>query len=141
MNSKILFFSFFALLLSIGATSILAQNTDKPPASKASPPEEKASPPEEKHAPEKPANKSSVLEYTGKILSLPGEDNAYGIESDTGDKYVPVNLPELLKEEGLWVHLKAEKIKEKQDKPGWGEYVRILNIAVDPCLTAAVEVE
>jgi hypothetical protein len=137
MNPKILFFSLLAVLLSIGATSTLAQSKDKPPAE----PAEKASPPEEKPAPEKPANKSSVLEYTGKILSLPGEDNVYGIESDTGDKYVPVNLPELLKEEGLWVHLKAEKVKEKQDKPGWGEYIRILSIAVDPCLTADVQVE
>jgi hypothetical protein len=91
---------------------------------------------------DKPAATSPVLEGTGKIVLVVGEENVYGIESDTGKKYIPVNLPALLKQDGLSVRVKVEKVKDKQGKQSpWGESIRLLSIAVDPCLTSEIEVQ
>jgi hypothetical protein len=95
-----------------------------------------------KTAPDKPAATSPVLEGTGKIVLVVGEENVYGIESDTGKKYIPINLPELLKQDGLSVRVKVEKVKGQQGKQSpWGEAIRILSIAVDPCLTSEIQVQ
>ena len=78
----------------------------------------------------------SMVNFVGKIVLLPKE--GYGIESDSGNKYLPLDLPELLKQENIWVQVKAEKVKTSMQDP-WGEPISLKSIFIDSCLTPEVE--
>ncbi len=81
------------------------------------------------------------LEYTGKIIYVESNGGFYGVESETGEKYVPTNLPELLKQNGLWVQVTAKITNDNKEKPNWGTPIQLVKIAADPCLIPEVQVE
>lgn len=81
------------------------------------------------------------LEYTGKIIYVESNGGFYGVESETGEKYVPTNLPELLKQNGLWVQVTAKITNDNKEKPNWGTPIQLVKIAVYPCLISEVQVE
>jgi hypothetical protein len=76
---------------------------------------------------------SSTPNFCGKIVYVPLEGGFYGLESNKGNKYLPVNLPENLKQHGLSIQAKLVKVKGMMGLHIWGEYVRILNIRPFPC--------
>lgn len=81
---------------------------------------------------------SSPFNFTGKIIPLPKE--GYGLQSDSGNKYLPLDLPELLKQENIWVQVKAVKVNNPLQN-SWGEPIYIKSIFIDSCLIPEVEVE
>jgi hypothetical protein len=76
------------------------------------------------------------LEFTGKIIYVPQEQGFYGIASETGKKYVPLNLVDILEQQklplqdGLLVHIKAEKNEPTLGIHLWGEYINILTLSL-----------
>jgi len=64
---------------------------------------------------------------TGTIKYIPLEGGFYGIETDKGEKYFPLNLSEEFKKEGLRVWLKA-KPKKVATIQMWGKPIEILEI-------------
>lgn len=71
--------------------------------------------------------------FCGKIIYIPLEGGFYGLESNKGNKYLPVNLPDNLKQHGLSIQAKLVKVEGMMGLHMWGEYVRILNIRPFPC--------
>ena len=71
---------------------------------------------------------SSLLDFTGKIVYVAVENGFYGIESEKGNKYLPTNLPDTLKEDGLKVRVKAKKLQNTLGIQMWGEYITITDI-------------
>lgn len=88
-----------------------------------------------------PKSTAGLKEYTGKITYIDSNGGFYGVESETGEKYVPTNLPELLKQNGLWVQITAKIINDNKEKPSWGAPIHLVKIVVDPCLISEVQVE
>lgn len=62
----------------------------------------------------------------GKALYLNFEGGFWGIESDNGAKYTPVNMPEQLKLNGADVIVQAEILKDAFSLSMWGESIRIV---------------
>lgn len=77
---------------------------------------------------------NTAVTFTGKIVHVMVEGGFYGIESTQGSKYLPINLPALLKHDGLTVQVQAEIAKEILGLQMWGQYIRLRNIAVIPCV-------
>lgn len=88
-----------------------------------------------------PKSTDGLKKYTGKIIYVDGNGGFYGVESETGEKYVPTNLPELLKQNGLWVQVTAKITNDNKEKPNWGTPIQLVKIAADPCLIPEVQVE
>jgi len=80
-----------------------------------------------------PLTPSTTPNFCGKIIYVPLEGGFYGLESNKGNKYFPVNLPENLKQHGLSIQAKLVKVEGMMGLQMWGEYVRILNIRPFPC--------
>lgn len=74
------------------------------------------------------------LEFWGQVVHIAVEGGFYGIESQEGSKYLPLNLPEMFKKEGLQVQVKAEKATGILGIQMWGQSIRLLSISA-PCLT------
>ncbi len=72
----------------------------------------------------------NLVETTGTIVHVPIEGGFYGIVSDSGKKYDPMNLPADLKKNGLRIALKARIRKDVSSFRMWGEIIEILS--VDP---------
>lgn len=66
------------------------------------------------------------MKINGKIVRVDLETGFWGIMSDGGEKYIPVNLPEMMKEEGLGISAKATPVKGNTGMHMWGDYIRIL---------------
>lgn len=49
---------------------------------------------------------SRIMKVKGKVIYLPLEGGAYGIEADNGKKYLPVNMPNQLKKDGAEVNVR-----------------------------------
>lgn len=49
----------------------------------------------------------------------------WGISCASGDKYIPINMPEQLKNEGQTVVVEAEMVPNMGGMHMWGDYVRI----------------
>ncbi|OQW93389.1 MAG: hypothetical protein BWK79_11410 [Beggiatoa sp. IS2] len=77
---------------------------------------------------------STSVTFTGKIVHVAVEGGFYGIQSTQGSKYLPISLPALLKYDGLTVQVQAEIAKEILGLQMWGQYIRLRNIAVIPCV-------
>jgi len=86
------------------------------------------------------APEKSPLNFMGKVIHVVGEKTFYGIESETGGKYVPVNLPELFKQEDLLVQVKAEKAKGEPIGE-WKDYIYLKSILMDACTTPEISIE
>lgn len=80
----------------------------------------------------------AALTLNAKVVFLSLEKGFYGLKTETGAHYVPMNLPKMLQQDGLWVTLKAEKVNDKKGIHMWGEYIRIVEIAVNPCLNTQI---
>jgi len=70
---------------------------------------------------------SEVISANGTIEYIPLEGGFYGIVTDEGEKYLPLNLPEEFKKDGLriWFKAKPKKIATNQI---WGKPIEILEI-------------
>ncbi|MCD6192352.1 MAG: hypothetical protein J7L26_02650, partial [Candidatus Aminicenantes bacterium] len=68
-----------------------------------------------------------IISTNGTIKYVSLEGGFYGIETDKGEKYLPLNLPEEFKKDGLRVWFKA-KLKRVTTIYMWGEPVEILEI-------------
>ncbi|OQW93313.1 MAG: hypothetical protein BWK79_11810 [Beggiatoa sp. IS2] len=77
---------------------------------------------------------TTPLKFWGQVVHVPVEGGFYGIESQEGDKYLPLNLPEMFRKDALQVQVTAEKATGTFGIQMWGQYVRLLNISA-PCLT------
>ena len=74
-----------------------------------------------------PKKVEGILERVGTIKYIPLEGGFYGIETDKGEKYLPLNLPAEFKKDGLKVWFKA-KLKKGATIQMWGKPVEILEI-------------
>lgn len=66
---------------------------------------------------------------TGTIRYIPLEGGFYGIETDEGEKYFPLNLKDELKKDGLRVWFKA-KLKKIVTIQMWGRPIEILEFKI-----------
>jgi hypothetical protein len=73
-------------------------------------------------------DKGELRDMTGTIVFHEIEGGFYGIVTDDGKKYNPINLDEKLKEDGLRVKFDANIKKGMVGIHMWGQYVEILNI-------------
>jgi hypothetical protein len=79
----------------------------------------------------------SPLEFFGQVVHVPVEGGFYGIETQEGDKYLPLNLPEMFKKDALQVQVTAEKAPGIFGIQMWGQHIRLLSISA-PCLTQSL---
>ena len=73
--------------------------------------------------------KGEIISATGTIKYIPLEGGFYGIETEKGEKYLPLNLPAEFKKDGLKVWFKA-KPRRGATIQMWGKPVEILEIKV-----------
>ena len=71
--------------------------------------------------------KGEIISGTGTIKYIPLEGGFYGIESEKGEKYLPLNLPAEFRKDGLRVWFKG-KLREVTTIYGWGKPIEILEI-------------
>jgi hypothetical protein len=64
------------------------------------------------------------MKITGKVVLLPFEGGAYGIEDQQGKKYLPVNMPNQLKKDGAKVTCNVRPA-DVETMIMWGEPVYI----------------
>ena len=69
----------------------------------------------------------TLISETGTVKYIPLEGGFYGIITDKGDRYLPINLPEEFKQDGLKVEFKA-RLKKIVTIHGWGKPIEILKI-------------
>jgi hypothetical protein len=73
------------------------------------------------------------VQGTGTVLLLEMEGGFYGIRSDSGDHYRPVNLPEPFTSPGLRIRFCADPVQGLMGIQMWGVPVKIREIeALDP---------
>jgi len=65
------------------------------------------------------------MKIKGTVRHITLETGFWGIESDDGKKYIPVNMPEQLKTEGRKVEVDADLISNMSGLHMWGEYVKV----------------
>lgn len=73
----------------------------------------------------------SSAEFTliGKVVYISLEGGFYGIEErDSGNKYLPLNLPETFQKAGIEVQVQAKRVKDISGIHMWGEYIHIQTI-------------
>jgi hypothetical protein len=71
---------------------------------------------------------TSTPEITGTIRYLSFEGGFYGIVTDDGQHFDPVNLPDSLKEDGLRIRARVERMRGWVSIHMWGHLVRIITI-------------
>jgi hypothetical protein len=69
-----------------------------------------------------------IVEGTGEVKYIDLEGGFYGIVSDDGENYDPLNLPDEFKQDGLRVRFKARVAKNQNSFHMWGKLVYILEI-------------
>ena len=72
------------------------------------------------------------MKINGIIEYIDLEGGFWGVRTDSGQKYIPIDIPDLLKKEGQAVILTAEKVKDAAGLHQWGTYIRILSFEVLP---------
>jgi hypothetical protein len=83
--------------------------------------------------PTTPTTSLKPLELLLKVKYVEVENGFYGFETLEGQKYLPTNMPDSFKQDGLPVRVLAER---KPDAVGihlWGEYIRIVSIQMLNC--------
>ena len=68
-----------------------------------------------------------LIEIVGKSRFIGLEGGFWAIESDKGDKYTPINMPEQLKTEGATVRVRAKILKGAMSISMYGEAIRIVS--------------
>ncbi len=78
--------------------------------------------------PEAPAmpEMENGIEATVRYIELEG--GFYGIESDAGDSYLPINLAEEYKEDGLRIMFTMKSRNDIMSTKMWGKTIEILEI-------------
>ncbi|MGQ9706430.1 MAG: hypothetical protein ACUVWP_05435 [bacterium] len=69
-----------------------------------------------------------IITFTGTIIYNPIEGGFYGITSDDGNNYEPINLDDKFKVEGLKVKVKAIQKTDWVSISMWGTIIEILKI-------------
>ncbi|NJO16135.1 MAG: hypothetical protein HC877_10380 [Thioploca sp.] len=85
--------------------------------------------------PEYAIDLESPDEFTliGKVIYIPLEGGFYGIEERaTGNKYLPLNLPEAFQQTGIEVQIQAKKVKDISGIAMWGKYIHIQTLELIP---------
>ncbi|MBY5959058.1 hypothetical protein KUV50_12980 [Membranicola marinus] len=67
------------------------------------------------------------MRIRGIVRYITLETGFWGIESEDGEKYIPVNMPEQLKNEGRQVEIEAETVGSMSGLQMWGQYVKVLS--------------
>ncbi len=74
----------------------------------------------------------NLVETGATVVYVPVEGGFYGILSDGGKKYDPMNLPVDLQKNGLRIAVKARIRKDVSSFRMWGEIVEILSVVPQP---------
>ena len=69
-----------------------------------------------------------IIVGTGEIQYIDLEGGFYGIVSDNGEHYDPINLPSEFEEDGLRVGFKLKILENQSSIHMWGTVVEILEI-------------
>jgi len=75
-----------------------------------------------------PAQKISDISGKGTVKFLDFEGGFYGIISDNGENYDPINLSKEFKVDGLRVRFDAKKQEDMASFHMWGTIIEIINI-------------
>ena len=67
------------------------------------------------------------IEIIGKSRYITLEGGFWAIESNDGEKYTPINMPEQLKTEGATVRVKAQILRGAVSISMYGEAIRIIS--------------
>jgi inhibitor of cysteine peptidase len=73
-------------------------------------------------------SEEDVVVGTGEIKYNDFEGGFYGIVSDNGEHYDPINLPSEFEEDGLRVEFKLKILENQSSIHMWGTVVEILEI-------------
>jgi len=71
---------------------------------------------------------NNIIEDIGTVKYIPIEGGFYGIISDSGERYLPLNLPDEFKKDNIKVKFKAIVKKKVITFQMWGKPVEILEI-------------
>jgi hypothetical protein len=83
---------------------------------------------------------SDEFTLMGKVVYIPLEGGFYGIEERTsGNKYLPLNLPENFQTAGIEVQVQAQKVNGISGIHMWGEYIHIQTIESIPPLATPTQ--
>lgn len=67
------------------------------------------------------------MEIKGTVKYIDLEIGFWGIETADGEKFIPVNMPEQLKNQGREVEITAELSPDLGGLHMWGTYIKILS--------------
>lgn len=73
---------------------------------------------------------------TIKYITLEG--GFYGLQTQSGQRYIPSNLAAQFKQHGLEVQLTAKKQVGRLGIHMWGEYIDVISMRADPCQPTSV---
>jgi len=65
-----------------------------------------------------------------KIVSLPFEGHHYGLEDQSGNQYLPIELPASLKHQGLQVECDLRVMNDVNSFINWGTPVKIISFNI-----------
>lgn len=65
------------------------------------------------------------MKIKGIVRHISLETGFWGIETESGEKYIPVNMPAQLKTEGREVEVDADVVRTMSGLHMWGEYVKV----------------
>lgn len=66
------------------------------------------------------------MKIEGTIVYVSLGTGFWGITTDGGKKFIPTNLPEGMKKDGLDVLVKARSVSGQTGMHMWGDYIRIM---------------
>ena len=69
-----------------------------------------------------------IISSSGEITYIDLEGGFYGIVTDDGKQYDPINLPEEFQEDGLYVSFTAKILHNQASTHMWGTLIKILQI-------------
>jgi hypothetical protein len=73
-------------------------------------------------------HKEDVMTFDATVRKIELEGGFYGLISDAGVKYLPLDLPKAYKSDGLRVTVKARHVEEIPTIYMWGRQIKVLEI-------------
>ncbi|GEM_PF-1596093 len=73
------------------------------------------------------------FDFQGIVVYVALEGGFYGLETDTGEKYLPTEWEECFQQEGLRVKVRAKAIKGQMGFKMWGQPIEIITIVSTLC--------
>ena len=71
----------------------------------------------------------NVFHFSGFVIYIDQlEGGFYGILSNRGEKYLPLNLNEKHRQSGLEVEVMAQLVEKEMTNKMWGNYIRLISI-------------